>query len=68
MLYSKPTATCRSPIALKRPDFCCHIYHQFTRKRIVSLYFGRDVRTCWVVAIFDVSGAPVFHIKVEASR
>ena len=26
--------------------FICHIYPPFTRKRIVSLYFGREVRTC----------------------
>ena len=29
-----------------------HIYPPFTRKRIVSLYFGRDVRTRLGVAIF----------------
>ena len=40
-----------------------HIYPPFTRKRIVSLYFGRDVRTRLGVAIFEVSGPPVFHIK-----
>ena len=34
----------------------CHIYPPFTRKRIVSLYFGLDVRTCLGVAISDVSG------------
>ena len=46
-----------------------HIYPPFTRKRIVSLYFGRDVRTRLGVAIFfEVSGPPVFHIKAEASR
>ena len=43
-------------------------YSPFTRKRIVSLYFGRDVRTRLGVAIFEVSGPPVFHIKAEASR
>ena len=40
-----------------------HIYPPFTRKRIVSLYFGRDVCTRLGVAIFEVSGPPVFHIK-----
>ena len=45
-----------------------HIYPPFTRKRIVSLYFGRDVRTHLVVAISEMSGPPVFHIKAEASR
>ena len=40
-----------------------HIYPPFTRKRIVSLYFGRDVRTRLGVAIFEVSGPSVFHIK-----
>ena len=30
--------------------------------------FGRDVRTRLGVAIFEVSGPPVFHIKVVASR
>ena len=45
-----------------------HIYPPFTRKRIVSLYFGRDVRTRLGVAIFEVSGPPVFHIKTEATR
>ena len=45
-----------------------HFYPPFTRKRIVSLYFGRDVRTRLGVAIFEVSGPPVFHIKAEASR
>ena len=50
--------------------FVClfHIYPPFTRKRIVSLYFGRDVRTRLGAAIFEVSGRPVFHIKAEASR
>ena len=45
-----------------------HIYLPFTRKRIVSLYFGRDVCTRLGVAIFEVSGPPVFHTKVAASR
>ena len=48
--------------------FICHIYPPFTRKQIVSLYFGRDVRTRLEVAISEMSGPPVFHIKVVASR
>ena len=44
-----------------------HIYPPFTRKQIVSLYFGRDVRTRLGVAISEVSGPPVFHIKAAAS-
>ena len=44
--------------------FSCHIYPPFTRKRIVSLYFGREVRTRLGVAFFEVYGPPVFHIKV----
>ena len=48
--------------------FFCHIYPPFTRKRIVSLYFGRDVRIRLGVTISELSGPPVFHIKVEASR
>ena len=43
--------------------FICHIYPPFTRKRVVSLYFGRDVRTRLGVAFFEVYGPPVFHIK-----
>ena len=43
-----------------------HIYPPFTRKRIVLLYFGRNVRTRLGVAIFEVSGPPVFHIKAGA--
>ena len=45
----------------------CHIYPSFTRKRIVSLYFGWDDRTRLGVAICDMSGPPVFHIKAGAS-
>ena len=45
-----------------------HIYPPYTRKRIVSLYFGRDVRTRLGIAISEVSGPPVFHIKAGASR
>ena len=50
--------------------FCIvvHIYPPYTRKRIVSLYFGRDVHTRLGVAISEVSGPPVFHIKAGASR
>ena len=52
---------------LKR-EFCfcfiCHFYPPFTRKRIVSLYFGREVRTRLGVSFFEVYGPPVFHIKV----
>ena len=44
--------------------FICHIYPPFTRKRIVSLYFGREVRTRFGVAFFEVYGPPVFYIKV----
>ena len=43
--------------------FICHIYPPFTRKRIVSLYFGPEVHTRWGVAFFEVYGPPVFHIK-----
>ena len=43
-----------------------HVYPQFTRKRVVSLSFERDVRTCLGVAIFAESEPPVFHIKVWA--
>ena len=48
--------------------FICHIYPPFTRKRIVSLYFGRDICTRLGVTISELSGPPVFHIKVEAFR
>ena len=34
--------------------FICHFYPPFTRKRIVSQYFGRDVRTRLGVAFFEV--------------
>ena len=60
-------------LALKSPEvycvfvlfyFVCHIYPPFTRKRIVTLYFGREVRTRLGVAFFEVYGPPVFHIKV----
>ena len=45
-----------------------HIYPPFTRKRIVSLSFGRDVRTPLVVAISEVSRLPIFHIKMGRSH
>ena len=48
--------------------FICHFYPPFTRKRIVLLYFGREVRTRLGVAFFEVYGPPVFHIKAGASR
>ena len=38
------------------------------KKRIVSLCFGRNVRTRLGDAIFEMSGPPLFHIKVGASR
>ena len=44
--------------------FICHIYPPFTRKQIVSLYFGREVRTRLGVVFFEVYGPPVFYIKV----
>ena len=44
-----------------------HVYSSFTRKQIVLLCFGRDVRTRLGVAIFEVFGPPVFHIKMGAS-
>ena len=43
-------------------------YPPFTRKRIVSLTFERDVCTRLEVTISEVCGPPVFHIKVGASR
>ena len=43
--------------------FFYDIYPPFTTKRIVLLYFGRYVRTRLGVAISEVSGPPVFHIK-----
>ena len=33
---------------------------------MVSLYFGREVRTRLGVAFFEVYGPPVFHIKLSA--
>ena len=44
--------------------YICHIYPPFTRKRIVSLYFEREVRTRLGVSFFEVYRPPVFHIKV----
>ena len=45
---------------------CCivHIYPPFTRKRVVLLYFVREVSIRLGVAIFEMSGPPGFHIKV----
>ena len=40
-----------------------HIYPPFTRKRVVLLYFVREVSIRLEVAIFEVSGPPGFHIK-----
>ena len=55
-------------INMKFCFFCIvHIYPPFTRKRIVSLYFGWEVRTRLGVAISEMSGPPVFHIKAGAS-
>ena len=48
-------------------EYIVHIYSPFMRKQIVSLYFGRDVRTRLEVAIFEVSGPPVFLVKAGAS-
>ena len=48
--------------------FIRHIYFPFSRKRIVSLYFGRDVCTRLGVVISEVFAPFVFHLKVEASR
>ena len=39
-------------------------YLSSTRKRIVLLYFGQEVRTRLGVAFFEVYEPPVFHIKV----
>ena len=44
--------------------FIYHIYPPFRRKRIVSLCLGRYVCTCLGVAISEVFGPSVFHIKV----
>ena len=44
-----------------------HIYVPITRKQIVLLSCGRDVRIRLGVAVTEISGPPVFHIKVEAS-
>ena len=48
--------------------FIVHIYSLFTRKRIVSLSFGRDVRTRLGVAISEVFETPVLNITVGVSR
>ena len=44
--------------------FVYHIYPAFTRKRIGLLCFGRYVDARLEVAIFEVSGPPVYHMKV----
>ena len=44
--------------------FVYHIYPTLTRKRIVSLCFGRYVHTRLGVAISEVSGPHVFYMKV----
>ena len=44
--------------------FIYHLYPTPTRNRIVSLCFERYVRTRFVVAVSEVSGSPVFHLKV----
>ena len=46
--------------------FIVHVYPPLMRKRIVSLSFGKDVRTCLEVVISKVSAPPVFYIKVGA--
>ena len=48
--------------------YIVHVHPPLTRKRIVSLYFGRDVHTRLGVAISEVSGPPVFHIKAGELR
>ena len=45
-----------------------HVSPSFTKKRIVSLSFEQDVRTRLGAPISEMSGQPVFHMKVEASR
>ena len=45
-----------------------HVYPSFTRKRIVSQSFGWDIHTRLGVAISEVFGPPVFHLKVGAFR
>ena len=56
------------PRLLEHPAyFFYHIYPLFTRKRIVSSCFERYVRTRLGVAISEVSGPLVFHIKVGRS-
>ena len=63
--YNKETAL---QVVRRKPGYCIvHVYPPFTRKRIVSLYFGRDVRPRFGVVISEVYGRPVFHIKVGAS-
>ena len=45
-----------------------HVYLPFTRKRTISLYFELDARTRLGVAISEVSGPPVFHLKIGPSH
>ena len=44
--------------------FIFHIYLSFTTKRIVSLFFGRDVRTRLGIAISEMFGPYAFHLKM----
>ena len=50
-------------------DICiCSYLSSIHEKANCIAIFGRDVRTRLGVAIVEVSGPPVFHIKAEASR
>ena len=42
-------------------SFICHILSPFTKKQIISLYFGWNVRTCLVVVISEVLGHLLLH-------
>ena len=55
-------------IAKEQFFFICHIYPPFMRKLIVSLFFGRYLRTRLRVVISEESDPPVFHIKARAFR
>ena len=48
--------------------FIAYFYPSFTGRRIVLQSFGRDVRTRLQVAISEMSGPLVFHIRVGAFR
>ena len=48
--------------------FIFDIHPPFTRKQMVLLYFGLNVRTRLEVVIFEVSGSFVFQMKAEASH